>query len=162
MATKSTKKAPMVESSGPADFVVEVKDMGTTYAKKVYSGNVMYINPETRNGSAYVTLMVRFVDNSQVEDTPVGVFIDPGQLGSLKVGDLAAFAATKIIVGKTSLPDGTPIFNAAGFDKEFGVQIVREKAEEVELVMVGTVQSEGLRNRISELGSGLKGFLGLA
>lgn len=154
MATKSTKVT-----------AVDVQEVILTPAaqpqRKVFSGNVMYINPNTKSGAAYVTLMVRFMNNTQVEDTPVGVFVEPDQLGSLKVGDLAAFGASKIVVGKTTLPDGTPIFNASGFDKAFGIQIVREKAEEVELVAIGEVQSEGLREKIGSLSSGLKGFLGL-
>lgn len=152
MATKTAKTS---------NAEVVIQEVSLPFHRKIFSGNVMYINPETRSGSAYVTLMVRFMDNCQVEDTPVGIFVEPEQLGLLKVGDLAAFAAARIVVGKTALPDGTPIYNASGFDKGFGVQVVREKAEEVELVAIGEVQSEGLRDRITSLSSGLKGFLGL-
>jgi len=138
---------------------------------KVYSGNVMSINPETKSGAEYILVMVRSKteasgESVDIQETPVGLFMDQGTLeGALDanenqvgigVGDLVSFVATGLYEGKTSLGDKI-VFKAAGFEAESLTVVLKKRAYADESPVAKT--AGGVAMALKDVASALSDFL---
>lgn len=127
-----------------------------------YAGNIMYLNSNIRNPQEeYLTVMVRYANDDQIEEMIVGLYVPRGTCAALNaaVGDLVAFAALNIVEGNTTLGDGTPVNKAYKMSSEFGLQIVTRKARPVAVVATQKVQGDGgMATRLSELMDKLGGI----
>lgn len=138
---------------------------------KVYSGNVMSINPETKSGAEYILVMVRSKteasgESVDIQETPVGLFMDQGTLdGALDanenqvgigVGDLVSFVATGLYEGKTSLGDKI-VFKAANFEQESLTVTLKKRAYADESPVAKT--GGGVAMALKDVASSLADFL---
>lgn len=161
--TKNTVETP--------DTPVVPSDLAS--ALHIFSGNIMYIKDgPTKNNNEYLTVAVRYQDNDRImlapdsvstnkDAVPTQLYLPLGTVESLglQVGDMIAFAATRIIEGRMQMANGDMLHQARGFQPN-SVQIVIAAKKSAATQVTGEA-SDGLKAQFAKVASNLANFLGI-
>lgn len=132
----------------------EKKASNANPSPNAYAGNVMYTKPQTKNGRAYAMVMVRFVNNNEVEPTPVQIFLDAATFNS-HVGDTVVFSAKRLVpcydndYKLMTLGDGTPILRASGTGLNPKLTNVRYVGPGIKPEVIGEIKSTGFKKLLA-------------
>lgn len=166
----ATKKAQQVVET-PDTAAMVPADLAS--ALHIFSGNIMYIKDgPTKNNNEYLTVAVRYQDNDRImlsEDSdavnkdavPTQLYLPIGTIESLelKVGDMIAFAATRLVEGRMQMANGDVLHQARGFQAN-SVQVVIAAKKSAATQVAGEA-SEGLKTQFAKIAGNLANFLGI-